>query len=1163
MLDLKSLKAHNSDILKAEIGALLFNMGKTHAGINNWREKFKNGSYTVQSYFSEYDEYYDGGYFYKELKNISPKLEKFFSDIKVYFSSQYLKDKNSVELIEIMKARKSSESLSKNVFFRGCENINSGIDKGTPEKEMTELFIANAFGTFKKEVLISDMDNRRKYFWNKMHVFLDNNDYYNKTPNWKSIRKWIFDNMKPWYSSLLSDNRVSINDVTLWDQVYMVASMFKAVLANMYLVISDMAEQERIKTYFESPANIKWRIMGIQYDKLGLAERGFKPAQIKWYRETANTIDEKIKYLVETCYSLGNEIYRDETGIYFLVGEDLGEDDKSKLTKLHSDLTEVKNKILNIFKTAQVSCCNICGEVHGQENVGEFYPAIFLTKPSRGLMNLTFLLEEAKDNFLQPDYPQSSFYFDSTDKSKICPVCCIRAFSISDRKERKIEDMRICDKCYEEKTKNRINEWLKTAEGETIWTSELQDKNGRIALVTMKFELKEWLNGNMLNRLLIRQVDYCQKLEEIKMFFRTFFSKETVFLEDKSWLNEMEEESIRILHTIPQYDKSSFAKNVKGRSRDIKKEANEIEILVNNLRNKLFSDSIKLNEKIEGIKYNNNFNEIIELFYRDLNSLGKNAKILKDNFQKYKGFFEEEIYNKYVSCIDKLIERITDLQRGNFFITYLATDESYKGCKKCNETFNDWIRQVFFGSITGNEWEDFVKNRNLGEFINWDKQEILWDKWSKDEIELFSILLLQFIIRKNPSPARLRRIWETTKDFFEEIENKIIEYAGIENERCRRLLWKDIECSDGEYQDGEILFWANKGTVYMISPVPEDKDEFILKPYGVSGPVNTGTIRLLKNNAVYQYYKPYFSIIESTPVSWEFAIPAGYVSNLIRKINSLYKSHFKLVFGKLHLHTGVIIQDYKKPLYVGIKALRKIRRDDVKREDLEREIKVSELKLKVDECKSESKNNKDIDEAGKYYMIYEMSEETTDSAERYSFYLYPDADGLRQLKPLDCAADDESMIYYPNTFDFEFLDTNTRRNEIFYQHGKRVLPLKNNRPYTMEEAEKIMELYEVFNKISVSQFHKFIIMLYRKYEEWDIENNDRNVDNFKLFLVSLLLNTCKLTNAVEDGRLKDNICKVLGISSINELLEKNNDEIRWIARLFFDVFEFWHKALKE
>ena len=79
MLSLKSLKDHNSDILKAEIGALLFNMGKTC--VEFWKKYFPD----IKGSFSDYEnytDYYEKGYFFKELNAISPALKNFSQTLK-------------------------------------------------------------------------------------------------------------------------------------------------------------------------------------------------------------------------------------------------------------------------------------------------------------------------------------------------------------------------------------------------------------------------------------------------------------------------------------------------------------------------------------------------------------------------------------------------------------------------------------------------------------------------------------------------------------------------------------------------------------------------------------------------------------------------------------------------------------------------------------------------------------------------------------------------------------------------------------------------------------------------------------------------------------------------------------------------------------------------
>ena len=64
------------------------------------------------------------------------------------------------------------------------------------------------------------------------------------------------------------------------------------------------------------------------------------------------------------------------------------------------------------------------------------------------------------------------------------------------------------------------------------------------------------------------------------------------------------------------------------------------------------------------------------------------------------------------------------------------------------------------------------------------------------------------------------------------------------------------------------------------------------------------------------------------------------------------------------------------------------------------------------------------------------------------------------------------MFYiYPNTFDFEFLDVNTRRNDMFYgKDGKRVT-VKKNRPYTWRNGI-FAKFFEYFNKENYKQNYK-------------------------------------------------------------------------------------------
>ena len=1107
-LNLGNLKNNKDEILKAEIGALLFNLGKTHIGFwhqkddkNYWKshfgindkesfnQQFKNNyGYEV---FGNYKNYFVSNNktpFEIDLKKTDPtdNLSKFFeTKVKLFDKNG---NNNEIEIIEIMKGDISKEDFIKKIFFRGCENINSGIDKGSPIKQLDSLWISNAFGAHKRDIKESNFDKSRLCFFQSLHRFLE--DEHHKNPNWQDIRDWVFKEINSWYSRLLSDSRFPINDVTLWDQAYMSASMFKATLSAMFL------DNSKVSNYLNTPQSIKWSILGIQYDKLSLAEKGLKAASIRWYRDKSNEIDNEIKRVIEIDYVLGNEVYRDETGIYFIVPENIIGDKNADFYELHKDLEELKKDIQKIFL---------------DKLEREVFPAIFLTEPSRGLMNLEHLIKKAKENFLKAKIP-SKFdkkLKDDEEPNGICNICKMRLAKKGNK-----ENL-ICDVC-EKRQNGRIDDWIKKCDNqETIWLDELQDKNGRIALITLKFELGEWLNGNLVNSLLIQNEDFKQELKGIQAFILLFLSKMPIEL-DKNIDSQT----------------NSLREQVKKETDGEKKE--------------LLKQKIR---QLSGLKTKL---EKIEKIIADIRNSQWHLKSLSSDIgiPGYTGQDIEAIYKTLIKHYNTVknkrnIKEIDDL---SFFPICLSPD-AYNGCKKNNETFDDYIRQIFFGSIIGNEWEKLVKNHSLNSKILWEEEKIEWEKLTYTDIEFLAQLLLQFLLRKNPSPARLKRIWDTTREFFEELESKIVELAEIKKERQKRLVWNNIDLKDGAYRYGDILFWAKNKTLYLITSIEKigNKQTFNLKK---SDDKNSKIPPIERKNAKEYPYKPFFTILEPTPISWQFIIPAENVPNLIKNIKKEYYKNFKWVYGKLPLHIGVVAQNYKRPLYVGIKALRNIRRDNVNWDELRTEIDTKSLKARQKTAFSYQELPEKNSECEKFYSLFEK----IDSKGKYEFYLYPKNEKA-WLDAAQNATDTDRFYFYPNTFDFEFLDTNTRRNDIFYKNAKRFLRLKQQRPYDLYDWQHFEEFKNFFdNEKSSSKLQKLISVIYSKLEDWQ-----DNQEAIKTFMISSFINILEL----KDRKEKDSFAKILGTNSFDEFDNMKEDEFQKKLYMLLDMFDLWHTILKE
>src|SRR5690606_21349114 len=121
MLNLKALENRRIDILKAEVGALLFNMGKTRAGFGPWKSYIERNfpGTTVDRKFGNYSDYYakNPAIFFNELKEVSDRLEQFFRCLNAVLPSRD-SGFQQIPLIEIMKASRSMTDLSRKILFR-------------------------------------------------------------------------------------------------------------------------------------------------------------------------------------------------------------------------------------------------------------------------------------------------------------------------------------------------------------------------------------------------------------------------------------------------------------------------------------------------------------------------------------------------------------------------------------------------------------------------------------------------------------------------------------------------------------------------------------------------------------------------------------------------------------------------------------------------------------------------------------------------------------------------------------------------------------------------------------------------------------------------------------------------------------------------------------
>lgn len=338
------------------------------------------------------------------------------------------------------------------------------VDKQDPDngkQTWPDVFISNAFGYETQKVIVDTSSQS-----------LDSRLQNLPVPPTR-------DKVLEEFSYGLGDTRRPINEVLLSDWAWIVACLFKSAIAG--ALISNT--QAQIRTWIPNQPQIdhdlRWRLLRVNFDVLGLYAKAVKIGDLLGYKRAVEQACEAVKKLIEEEYPLGNEIYRDSTGIYFIF-PDLG---------LPADLAqEIRRRV--------------------EETEMELAPRIDVTvgDGTTAAEQLKGILAKARREALQDlarpfdgqnlgDYWHQRWKKVGDGKWEVCPVCRLRP---------KREDRDVCEICKKRRA-SRIKEWGQNPE-QTIWIDEIADHNDRVALIVGKFGLDDWLSGDLVQTMLVKAV---------------------------------------------------------------------------------------------------------------------------------------------------------------------------------------------------------------------------------------------------------------------------------------------------------------------------------------------------------------------------------------------------------------------------------------------------------------------------------------------------------------------------------------------------------------------------------------------------------------------------------------------------------------------------------
>lgn len=291
---------------------------------------------------------------------------------------------------------------------------------------------------------------------------------------------------KPALEQALGDTRWPINEINLWDFSATIAALFKSSAAKASL-------GGRLPTVGE----MRWSLLHLSFDGLDFWGQAHHVTDLLGRREVLTRGLDNARELLEVTYPLGNEIYRDEHGAVFVVP------DTPDLLNLTDDQSQTLQQLL-------AAAFNAAGLAD------ELVPHVDASGPYRGKkLNLAGVLKDRRrTNRPDPEAAGKWWTGGRPDNAEICTVCGLRPVGYPQRGSpaeavlelapwadpAKARDRNVCRICLDRRGR-RARDWAKDENGlfgQTVWTDEVADQHGRLALVVGRFDLTGWLDGRLI-----------------------------------------------------------------------------------------------------------------------------------------------------------------------------------------------------------------------------------------------------------------------------------------------------------------------------------------------------------------------------------------------------------------------------------------------------------------------------------------------------------------------------------------------------------------------------------------------------------------------------------------------------------------------------------------
>ncbi|HLG97826.1 MAG TPA: CRISPR-associated protein Csx11 [Bryobacteraceae bacterium] len=284
------------------------------------------------------------------------------------------------------------------------------------------------------------------------------------------------------FLSTLAETRLPNNDVTLWDQSYVAAALFKSAVAG--ALLAECKEWTNLKQ------QTRWRVLTI-----GLGSRHYEARSVKigdWAgaRRDIDGFFDQVRRLIEVDLAVGSLIYRDDETLAFTF-PGLRFDATSQDPK--GSLDDTSAEALRKAIRTEV-------EKHAESRKFETPPLTLLSDSTRSFIGIVEQLRNAREILAIPLHRTWAVPEHGPAGGHVCSVCQVR-FNRPHTNDRtdNARKQRVCGVCADRR-RGRLDAWF-NADGDTIWVSEVADGNDRVALLSFSLDIEAWISGDRVDAL--------------------------------------------------------------------------------------------------------------------------------------------------------------------------------------------------------------------------------------------------------------------------------------------------------------------------------------------------------------------------------------------------------------------------------------------------------------------------------------------------------------------------------------------------------------------------------------------------------------------------------------------------------------------------------------